>query len=91
MKPTGISDPTIHLSACHVSSPRNQELAQLELLCKQLYEATSAEDRMKAEAAVVLLSNSPDCLPKCQLLLERGDVSPFSFNFNPKLNVSIKY
>ena len=52
-----------------------KDLIQLELLCKQLYEATSSEDRMKAEAAVVLLSNSPDCLQKCQLLLERGDVS----------------
>lgn len=51
-----------------------QELAQLELLCKQLYEASDTSDRTKAEAALVAFSNSPDCLPKCQLLLERGDV-----------------
>lgn len=53
-----------------------QELAQLELLCKQLYEATDTNNRSKAEAALVAFSTSSDCLPKCQLLLERGDVSP---------------
>lgn len=52
-----------------------QDLAQVELLCKQLYEATDTISRGKAEAALVAFSTSPDCLPKCQLLLERGDVS----------------
>lgn len=49
-----------------------QELTQLELLCKQLYETTSSEERSKAESSLVAFSNSPDCLNKCQLLLERG-------------------
>lgn len=51
-----------------------KELAHLELLCKQLYEATDAAERNKAETALVVFSTSPDCLSKCQLLLERGDV-----------------
>ncbi|KAI1278048.1 Exportin-7 [Halotydeus destructor] len=53
----------------------DQELAHLELLCKQLYEATDSNNRSKAETALVQFSTSPDCLPKCQLLLERGDSS----------------
>jgi len=62
-----------------MSLPNNdiQELAQLELLCKQLYEVTDTRERSKAEAALALFSNSHDCLPKCQLLLERGDVSHY--------------
>lgn len=52
-----------------------QELAHLELLCKQLYGATEANDRSEAESRLVAFSNSADCLTKCQLLLERGDVS----------------
>lgn len=44
------------------------------MLCKQLYEATDTNERNKAETALALFSNSADCLPKCQLLLERGDV-----------------
>ena len=52
-----------------------QELAQLEVLCKQLYETASTEQRTAAEKALVNFTNSPDCLNKCQLLLERGTVS----------------
>ncbi|XP_067129437.1 exportin-7 isoform X3 [Centruroides vittatus] len=52
-----------------------QGLVQLELLCKQLYEATSAADRTEAEKALVNFADSPDCLTKCQLLLERGSFS----------------
>ncbi|XP_076368513.1 ran-binding protein 16 isoform X1 [Tachypleus tridentatus] len=52
-----------------------QELAQLELLCKQLYEATGATQRNEAEKALLTFTNSPDCLTKCQLLLERGESS----------------
>lgn len=61
----------------HVQQQLLQELVQLELLCKQLYEATDTTERTKAEAALVVFSNSPDCLNKCQHLLERGDVSIF--------------
>ncbi|XP_072177284.1 exportin-7-like [Diadema setosum] len=49
-----------------------QELVQLELLCKQLYESPNAEQRTQAEKALVNFTNSPD-LNKCQLLLERAN------------------
>ncbi|RWS05952.1 exportin-7-like protein [Dinothrombium tinctorium] len=52
-----------------------QELKHLELLCKQFYESTDSEDRSKAETQLFAFSTSPDCLSKCQLLLERGDSS----------------
>ncbi|XP_065926342.1 exportin-7 isoform X6 [Magallana gigas] len=54
-----------------------QELLQLELLCKQLYETADANLRTEAEKALVSFANSPDCLSKCQLLLERGN-SPYA-------------
>ncbi|KAL7981295.1 hypothetical protein Chor_002191 [Crotalus horridus] len=50
-------------------------LAQLENLCKQLYETTDTTTRLQAEKALVEFTNSPDCLNKCQLLLERGSSS----------------
>uniref|UniRef100_A0A8B9L057 Exportin 7 n=1 Tax=Astyanax mexicanus TaxID=7994 RepID=A0A8B9L057_ASTMX len=52
-----------------------QSLAQLEILCKQLYETTDTSTRLQAEKALVEFTNSPDCLSKCQLLLERGSSS----------------
>lgn len=57
------------------SSVSVQGLAQLEILCKQLYETTDTAVRHQAEKALVEFTNSPDCLSKCQLLLERGSVS----------------
>ena len=52
-----------------------QDLLQLENLCKQLYETADGNVRAEAEKALVSFANSPDCLNKCQLLLERGNVS----------------
>lgn len=52
-----------------------QELLQLENLCKQLYETADTSLRTEAEKALVAFANAPDCLSKCQLLLERGNVS----------------
>uniref|UniRef100_A0A4W3II03 Exportin 7 n=1 Tax=Callorhinchus milii TaxID=7868 RepID=A0A4W3II03_CALMI len=52
-----------------------QSLAQLEILCKQLYETTETSTRLEAEKALVEFTNSADCLNKCQLLLERGSSS----------------
>uniref|UniRef100_A0A671RKT4 Exportin-7 n=2 Tax=Sinocyclocheilus TaxID=75365 RepID=A0A671RKT4_9TELE len=52
-----------------------QSLAQLEILCKQLYETTDTTTRLQAEKALVEFTNSPDCLSKCQLLLESGSSS----------------
>ncbi|XP_038045966.1 exportin-7-like isoform X1 [Patiria miniata] len=49
-----------------------EQISQLEVLCKQLYETTDAEQRAQAEKALVSFTNSPDCLSKCQLLLERS-------------------
>ncbi|KAL5015882.1 hypothetical protein ScPMuIL_005471 [Solemya velum] len=54
-----------------------QELIQLENLCKQLYETADSNLRTEAEKALVGFGNSPDCLSRCQLLLERGN-SPYA-------------
>lgn len=51
-----------------------QEILQLEQLCKSLYETTDPGIRNEAEKALVDFPNSPDCLAKCQLLLERAAV-----------------
>ncbi|XP_063632313.1 exportin-7-B [Cydia splendana] len=50
-----------------------QEVIQIELLCKQLYESQDPEVRDRAEKAVVAFQESPDTLSKCQALLERAD------------------
>lgn len=50
-----------------------QEVRQLELLCKQLYESQDSTHRAEAEKALVAFQNAPDTLTKCQLLLDRGD------------------
>ncbi|KAG8141135.1 hypothetical protein E2320_006805, partial [Naja naja] len=57
------------------AGPLRSSLAQLENLCKQLYETTDTTTRLQAEKALVEFTNSPDCLNKCQLLLERGSDS----------------
>lgn len=54
-----------------------QEVHQLELLCKQLYESQDSTQRVEAEKALVGFQNAPDTLSKCQLLLDRGD-SPYA-------------
>ncbi|XP_017065220.2 ran-binding protein 16 isoform X2 [Drosophila eugracilis] len=51
------------------------DIQQLEILCKQLYEATDINIRSEAEKALVIFVNSQDALPKCQLLLDRADSS----------------
>lgn len=50
-----------------------QEIRQLELLCKQLYESQDGAIRSEAEKALVVFQDSPDALTKCQVLLDRGD------------------
>ncbi|XP_045506236.1 exportin-7 [Colias croceus] len=52
-----------------------QEVVQIELLCKQLYESQDPLVREQAEKAVVAFQESPDTLSKCQALLERADSS----------------
>ncbi|PRD22757.1 UNVERIFIED_CONTAM: xpo7-b [Trichonephila clavipes] len=51
------------------------DLTQLEVLCKQFYDANNPEERATAEKALVNFVHVPDCLPTCRLLLERGDVN----------------
>ncbi|XP_077782608.1 ran-binding protein 17 isoform X6 [Podarcis muralis] len=52
-----------------------QSLAELEVLCKQLYEGTDLAQRIQAEKVLLELINSPECLSQCQLLLEQGTTS----------------
>jgi len=54
-----------------------EEVRQLEALCKQLYASQDASRMTEAEKALVTFQNASDSLQKCQLLLERGD-SPYS-------------
>lgn len=43
------------------------------MLCKQLYESQDPAARAESEKALVVFQDSIDTLPKCQLLLDRGD------------------
>ncbi|XP_017704927.1 PREDICTED: ran-binding protein 17 [Rhinopithecus bieti] len=52
-----------------------QSLAELEVLCTHLYIGTDLTQRIEAEKALLELIDSPECLSKCQLLLERGTTS----------------
>ena len=47
----------------------------MEILCKQLYEATDSVLRSNAEKTLVQFVSSQDALPKCQMLLDRADSS----------------
>ncbi|OXA43995.1 Exportin-7 [Folsomia candida] len=53
----------------------DQEIQQLELLCKHLYESSDPIQRQEAEKTLVEFQNSPDSLVRCQLLLERATSS----------------
>ncbi|KAK9872641.1 hypothetical protein WA026_018776 [Henosepilachna vigintioctopunctata] len=52
-----------------------QEIRQLELLCKQLYESQDSTVRSDAEKALLVFQDGPNTLSKCQVLLDRGDSS----------------
>lgn len=52
-----------------------KSLAELEVLCTHLYTGTDLTQRIEAEKALLELIDSPECLSKCQLLLEQGTVS----------------
>ena len=64
----------LHLTLLPKNSIFLQEIVQLELFAKQLYETTNASDRAELEKTMVQFASTPDCLNKCQLLLERGSV-----------------
>ncbi|XP_031210463.1 ran-binding protein 17 isoform X8 [Mastomys coucha] len=52
-----------------------ESLAELEVLCTHLYVGTDLTERIEAEKALLELIDSPECLSKCQLLLEQGTTS----------------
>ena len=54
-----------------------KEVVKLELLCKQLHEATDGVQRQEAEKALVEFQsgNSASTLNQCQLLLDRAQSS----------------
>lgn len=52
-----------------------QEIRQLELLCKQLYESQDSTLRTDAEKALLVFQDGPNTLGRCQILLDRGDSS----------------
>jgi len=57
------------------------QLQYLEALCKQLYESTTPAERSEAEKALSDFSESSNCMEKCMLLLENGNVHvDFVFN-----------
>lgn len=56
---------------------QEQEIQHIELLCKQMYESTDPVERNKAERAMIEFGQSPDCLRKCQILIERAN-SPYA-------------
>lgn len=68
---------------------QSQELIQLESLCKQLYESTDSGERKNSESALMMFASSTDCLPKCQLLLERREVSFWVLLYVIKINLLI--
>lgn len=62
------------IHAIALSSVRQQEIIQLEIMCKQTYEGQGSE-RGEAEKVLVAFQSSLDALPKCQMLLDRGNSS----------------
>lgn len=67
-----------------------KQFQYLEVLCKQLYEATEPTERTAAEKALVDFSDRPDCLQKCLMLLEQGTVSDFAKNFSKIINFTVE-
>lgn len=52
-----------------------QDIEQLEIFCKNFYESHATGLRAETEKILVAFQESPDALPKCQLLLDRGNSS----------------
>ena len=48
------------------------ELQTFESYCETLYSSPSADERAKAEAALVQLSQSPEYIPRCQFVLSNS-------------------
>lgn len=52
----------------------DQELHTFEHYCETLYNSASANERAEAEAALMQLSTSPDCIPRCQFVLSKSQL-----------------
>lgn len=63
-------------------SIESQDIIELEKLCEQLYSAPTTQQIHEANKVLENFSNSPDCLNKCQILLDRGIVN-YTFSFYP--------
>ena len=50
----------------------SEELATFEAYCTTLYSSPNAEERGKAEAALVQLSTAPEYIPRCQFVLQNS-------------------
>ena len=48
------------------------ELQTFEAYCEALYNSPHAEERAKAEAALVQLSTTPEYIPRCQFVLSHS-------------------
>ena len=47
----------------------SSELQTFEAYCETLYNSPNADERAKAEAALVQLSTTPEYIPRCQFVL----------------------
>ena len=50
----------------------NEEIRLLERVCLQIYTTPSADERKQAETVILNLADDPECLRKCQLLLDQA-------------------
>ena len=55
----------------------NEEIRLLERVCLQIYTTPSADERKQAETVILNLAEDPECLRKCQLLLDQAQ-SPYA-------------
>jgi len=55
----------------------NDGIGLLERVCLQIYTTSSADERKQAESVIINLIDDPECLQKCQLLLDRAS-TPYS-------------
>lgn len=70
--------PITHKGMCDIAYTITiQQLAQLELLCRELYESHDPDVRAQAEKTLVGFTESQDSLPQCQLILEQSQ-SPYA-------------
>lgn len=57
----------------------NEEIRLLERVCLQIYTTPSADERKQAETVILNLADDPECLRKCQLLLDQARFSREKF------------